>query len=39
MNADRGSVPDKLPWGIRSGSLASAIPLAAVPPYLRAEET
>ncbi len=31
--------PDTLPWGIRSGALASAIPLARVPPYLRGDET
>lgn len=36
---NKNTVPDRLPWGVRSGSLASAIPLSDVPAYLRGDET
>ncbi len=36
---NKNTVPDRLPWGVRSGSLVSAIPLSDVPAYLRGDET
>jgi hypothetical protein len=37
-NEQQATPADTLPWGVRSGSLAAAIPLGEVPRYLRGDE-